>query len=516
MEITKGEIKEILDTLPIGYYADRPIAVNISETEPTSFYNLEKDEITFAYSNIEQALANVEDFNRETAIRSVLYHELSHAILTPQNLILTSKTADMVNIFEDERIETLLKDFYHDTDFKGLVKALNGDFTPQDSMDAFFQVVRQRKGKPKFLKKVNEIIYKYAMLGHNCDGHGCWQDGRWTINQYVEDIETLYDEIAKDFNANPQDYKNPLSISNSGNENSDFLDEKSWIKNAMECGYSKEEAEKLFEELKKHIDGNENDNDNEYCEAKEGEGDTECNGEQDKDHNGFGKLIIKKGFGGETISNLTDKLSAIISIFNKKNASGSAFTSYSGVINPKLCGNNDYRFFERKAEARGNNRFGSLHLTLWIDTSGSFYTNKNKTNALIKSLELIEKKNPNFSLDVVHCSCGQRLMPKNNRFIDPDGGNRLTNEVFDLYRQLQKGNTYNYNIFLFDGEAMPDRNNDTNTAFNKVDFNNCLFISDYDNERYLKTLKSAQVILTSNYVNELYDNVFTALHKAFR
>ena len=510
MEINKTEIKQILDTLPIGYYADRPITVNISETEETSFYDLEKDEITFAYNNIAVALENVEDFDKETAIRTVLYHELSHAILTPQNM----QIDDMLNIFEDERIETLLNDFYLNTDFKGMVYAETKDFIPQDEIGAFFKVVRCRQGKAEFLKRVEEIIYKYAMLGHNINCDEYWDRGTDTVNYYVKEVKKLYDDIAKDFRKNPNSYNIPNSMNNPSNATTP--NEMDWIRNAQRCGYTKEEAEKMFEELKKHFDNAENtENKTADDTANDTADDTADEGEPNGNKGGLGKLIIKQAFGGETVSSLNEKLANIISIFNKKNASGSAYTSYSGIINPKLCGNNNYRFFERKAETKGNNRFGSFHLTLWIDTSGSFYDNKNATNSLIKALELIEKKNPNFSLDIVHCSCGERLMPKGQRFINPDGGNHLDKKVFELYRKLQKSNTYNYNIFLFDGNANPDYIKGR-TTFNLVDFNNCMFISDYSNERYLNKMKSAQVILTTDYVGKLYENVFTALHRAFR
>ena len=58
----------------------------------------------------------------------MLYHELSHVILTPRTIFVrrNEEERDIINIFEDERIETLLQKFYIKVDFKDFVKQFNG------------------------------------------------------------------------------------------------------------------------------------------------------------------------------------------------------------------------------------------------------------------------------------------------------------------------------------------------------------------------------------------------------
>ena len=81
---------------------------------------------------------------------------------------------------------------------------------------------------------------------------------------------------------------------------------------------------------------------------------------------------------------------------------------------------------------------------------------------------------------------------------------------------MQKPNTFNYNIACFDGDACSDGGRGDH-GFGAFDHNNCVIISDDDNERYIsQDVKSAKVIYTTDYAEELIDNVVTALSKAFR
>ena len=81
---------------------------------------------------------------------------------------------------------------------------------------------------------------------------------------------------------------------------------------------------------------------------------------------------------------------------------------------------------------------------------------------------------------------------------------------------MQKPNTNNYTIACFDGDACSDGGRGDH-GFGAFDHNNCVIISDYDNERYIRNdVHSARVIYTRDYTNELIKNVVDALEKAFR
>lgn len=477
MKFEEKEVVEILKTLPIGYYAGRDIEVVFSTTEETSFYSVLEDKITFSLQNIFTALENSDSIELETAVRTVLYHETAHAILTPEHL----KVTDIINIFEDERIETLLEDFFMNTNFKGNIKAIcNYQGEKPTSLDeAFFFLVRFRQGRKELLEEVERIIYDFSALNRQTNS---W----WDIELYKDSIKNLYDALKKDYKDNEQAYQN-WNLNESNELQGDLTDFKT---RQISNGSSLESDKRDFaEQIREMLENSE--------------------------HSGKGEKIFKCGACSYVDTALIQKIERIFEKFNKRNNSGSAITNYSGVLNPRLCGNSDYRFFERKAIAKGQNKFGSLHLNLFIDVSGSFYPNKEVVNRLLKALEIISKKNSDFTFDVVHCEVGEQLKKGKEIYIEPGGGNRLTFGIVEIYKELQKPNTMNYNIFLFDGDAYPQKQRRI-TPFKALDFSNCAFISDSDNEEFLAKNTKSKVIITEKYVDELYKNVFEILEKAFR
>ena len=108
MELSFARCEQILDTLPIGYYTGRRIGISLDAQEETSFYSPMEDKIIVSYPIIaHRAKQMPEGANDEEAVRSMLYHEVSHAILTPQKM----RPQDDINIFEDERIESVLRNY---------------------------------------------------------------------------------------------------------------------------------------------------------------------------------------------------------------------------------------------------------------------------------------------------------------------------------------------------------------------------------------------------------------------
>ena len=171
MDINFAETKAIADTLPIGLYAKRRIPVSMSDKESTSYYNPISDEIVISYPIIKQGLEKaVEDTSfKETAVRSMEYHEVSHAILTPNNLPMP----DHINVFEDERIETILGDYYMDVDFKKQVLLVNGYTSkseikaPSSPFEYFYQIVRFGIGDKALVDEATRIIKKYSHITRN-------------------------------------------------------------------------------------------------------------------------------------------------------------------------------------------------------------------------------------------------------------------------------------------------------------------------------------------------------------
>ena len=214
--MTKYELDKILATLPIGYYAQRNIGITSSETEETSFYNPAEDAIVISLPIINTAIKNMPKGSlNENAVRAMLYHEVSHAILTANKPGLWS---DVLNVFEDERIETLLADYYLNVDFKRQVLAINNIRSeadipvPVDGWDYFCQVVRFRHGDKKDLETVDKIIKDYANLTS--------VDGYWW--GYAEEVEKFYRHCLSKFSKQPIENHMKTSRNRTNDVNTDL------------------------------------------------------------------------------------------------------------------------------------------------------------------------------------------------------------------------------------------------------------------------------------------------------
>lgn len=473
MKVFATEVKRVIDSLPIGLYANFRIPLDMDEKEECSFYNPREKCIVISYPQIATGLESVEDESHvETAIRSMVYHEVSHALLTPVILEIT----DIVNVFEDERIETLMAGYYHNVDFKKNVRLINnwdGISEPTNDFEKFYHTVRFRDGESAHLKMVDDLIEKWEWLRAGSNGY-------YNIS-YIEDIEKLYTAITGN--------KPPENQNEKGNGQSKVS--KSSETNGMEkdkkprgmCSDSevKDDFKKIGKDfMEKSLD-----------------------------------RFLESGMAKAELDNsILNSVGILFENFKKRTGGGSAMQSYSGIINPRNIARDDYRYFDRMAQNVGTNKFGSLHLNLFLDVSGSYRPNEAITNKIIVALEEIEKKNKFFSFDVVACGVSERKLSRKNRYIHPDGGNDLDEKIYQIFKDCQLPNTYNYNIVLFDGGAFSDspKPRETFSAFNVA---NCTIISDIDNRPYISgKVSAARVIYTRNYADELLKNILSALQLA--
>lgn len=499
MKVSLAQVEAILKTLPIGLYALSRVETTLSADEETSFYNPVTNSITISYPIIALGLEKVTNPSLvETAVRTMLYHEVSHAILTPRRLYNT----DIRNIAEDERIETVLKDYFLGVDFKWLVYQINDTGRkPMTALELFFNVVRLRKGTPRQLDLVRAFVEKWKTLSS-------LETDRWTLHAYCNDIEELFRKITGVNSDRPNAPAMTPPESEEGNGDGEKGEGADGDEMDGEDGENAHgNAEGTDEDAKSA--------DLARAKCEQAKGDS-ANPKQTAE-------LVAKTLSGVTTQMydavLHTSLQQIVQNFAKKNNSGSAMASYSGVLNPRACGREDYRFFDRMATVNGANSYGTLHLNLFIDRSGSFCASQDKVNTLLHSLLLLERSVPNFTFDVVTTGMDEQLLDKSTLFIECNGGNRITPRAFELVKELQKPNTYNYNIVLFDGDAHSDdsRADTEKILFKPYNINNCTIISDSNNRYYIeKSVYKAKVIYTRNYVRELYDNVLTVLRNAFR
>lgn len=496
MDITFARCEQILNTLPIGYYAGRRIGVSLQDDIPTSFYVPADDTIVISYPIIREGISKINDEKDiESVVRSMMYHEVSHAILTPERLEPRKEQRDAINIFEDERIETILRNYYHGVNFRKQVYDLNGGIhKPTNGTEAFFNAVRFGIAPKRYLDKINKILNNHAKLNRNAD--------YYESSSYVYEVWNLYREIAECFKSNPSSFS-PDAMTGDGDENGENKFNKMMAGDESEKGEENTELDAVIKDLVH---------------------DVAHSLEEIKGMISAG-LDIKSRLGQgqrQELYELQKTIEIIISNFNKKNSGGSGINTYSGVFNPRAIARGDYRYFERSSSVQGNNKFGTCHLNLFIDCSGSFYRSEDTINGVLEVLSSIERKNRNFTIDVAFCGMGVHVCKdKHERRIKCDGGNDLPSEMKEIFLSLQKQNTCNYNIVLFDGDAFSDyhgsnKNQHCCQVFGAFDYKQTTLVTDSDNVRYLgKGFTNAKVVVTDNYTQELIKNITQALTIAF-
>lgn len=512
MKATFLQVKAVTDTLPIGFYTNRKIEAVLTEDTESSWYDPLRDTINISYKQLTEGIERITEDKFEMVIRSNHYHEVAHAMLTPKKLPCPS----WFNIFEDERIERVTADLFYGIDFAEAFNAICGEMsTPATSPEhAFFNLVRYHHGAKKWLKRVDSIIEEYKTVHRNSEKEEAEFGNR--ADSYYYAVNRLWDEFCKEWKEDPKKAEGDCEgeeTKGDGKGKSKSKGYKGDIKETPENSEDKAEgdtSEGEGEEAKSRTTSTED------SEGKKPSTSAIISAEKMKAIMSTVADSMMKADFYQTVSTLFEN-------FHRKNSKGSGISGYSGVLNPRLADRPDYRMFERSVSSRGNNSFGTFHLNLYIDTSGSFRKNDEATNKIIKSLELIEQKNRNFTFDVITTGAEEKISPKSNRFISSHGGNHLSGEIFDIYRKMQLPQTYNYNIVLFDGDAysndvykpsikkwLPD-----GKGFQAFNNNNCMIISDPDNKGYIeKYAPTVKTIYTHNYVNELSDNVLKALQNA--
>ncbi len=512
MELTFGECKKILDILPLGYYCGRKIAVELDKEEATSFYSPAEDKIVVSLPIIQKGLESIaNEAEKETAIRSMLYHEVSHAILTPVRIfdyIGSEEGKYVFNVFEDERIETVLNDYYMDVNFKQQLFNIVGE-TPNvdvnDPRNVFYSVVRYRYGKKEWTDMVAELIRQYSQINRNSDADWC-KPREQRIDSYYYDIIDLWKQIKKDI----ADKSTPNDESNFEQAEQDLSDLLPNVEKGKATPVPNDKAETTNKSSKE--DSGESAETEENADAEIGES------ARNDLKNQISKILNNKCSNSPKMTSRLNQfqktLEMLIANFHKKNSNGNGYGAYSGVFNPRSVGREDYKYFDRKASVNGNNKYGTCHLNLVIDNSGSFYYNESIVNGILAILSDVERRNPDFYLDVSFI--GEQMTTCQNvreRSIKCGGGNTIPEDFTARMTKLQKTNSYNYNIVLFDGDALSDawscNFKKKCKLFHQIDQSQTCLITDSENSNYIDSYRftKAKVIVTEDYTGKLIENI---------
>lgn len=510
------EIENILKTLPVGYYIGRNVPLKLTN-ENGSYYVPMDDEAYISYPMLNNVMTKIEsklnDENIERLTRTLTYHEISHAFITPKSLSMNN----IVNAFEDERIESICRNYYKGVDFKELLMLVNDwDGKTEPAHDTPFSVwyslVRYHLGKPHFLIKVAALLKKYRKLHRFSD--------YWSSYNYKNEIMALYREVEKDFIEDElKKQRKAEEEAKAADEEKQKNDNTGMSMNAGDDNDAEEPDE--MNETEFNIVGQSEVSPEELREKQLEE---QLNKMSDEELQELFENItraadeeVKKLFENSQVyvnPGVQERLANII-LTNKKvtKSNASAINAYSGVFDPRSVIRDDYKWFVQQNRQGNVKQFSKIKLNLFIDNSGSFHSNETIVNQLLFALKKLEQQEPNFTFDLITMNTRFELKKKNKRELHCGGGNDIPAYSEGIIKKVQDRQSMNYNIVLFDGDALSNSTEGrSGKQFKRFNMPNTVMILEDSNRKYAETYcKGIRRIYSRRYATELIDQVCVAL-----
>lgn len=520
MKVSFAQCKSIFDTLPIGYYLGRNVDAELSETSPASYCDLGSESIILSYPTIAKSLAPVIAIDDiELQVRAHLYHELSHVILTPKEMnrhalanckrydLSSDEICAVLNIIEDERIETIMKDYYLNTDFRKSLIMENPHpailLKSQDPLQRFFAAVRFHQCKSTTaLRNIKEIIFNATGFTRNSDKWSpCDRRKKTPLQQYVEQSLWVYSTYFKN-KSQSSDAQNKAEEQKQNQESqpqAQGANSNSTASNAPQSP-TPEQAAHLLQQLKE--------DDSQIASPTTAQ-----------------RLVqdfVRQNLYNKDAAAIKSRVKRIVEGAMKKRAMQSASSNcYAGTINPRLVENHDYKWFTKKNNGSGGNRYSKIKINLFVDTSGSFCESIPKVNAILQAFRELENEIKDFSYDVISLEEQTEYVPKTTRSLKDRGCNFIGPETYGIYKQVQDPNARCVNIVVLDGYAWTSHRNGypdrmQNEKFmGAFDHPNCIIVSDPRNEHAITEYapQARSSILDNDYVTVFADKVFGTLER---
>lgn len=512
MKPSVGYCQDVLKTLPVGYYLGHPVSLRLDPTGDSTYIELDCERVTVSYKNICTALKNApDDIDPEPIIRALLYHEISHALLTPRCLLSTASSSliykccsrykngadkaayirahvhDIINIFEDERIETTCRDYYMNVDFKRLLVLLNGDpknFMNRDPIGKFFALVRYRIGSKEQLETVSNIIKNFC---------GCNYAMTFCENYVKAIIKLFASMLPSDFQYQPNSNEQDNDAMQDAQDNDTVQDDQndSKKKQTPPAPLSDDQIDALAQSIEEKLKA---------CPIT------------------IEKSQLKKAF--KTLS--TNREAAAIraqfervvqTALNKHKAQSSGSLGYSGRIDPRSVANKDYRWFAKKTQGSSVKRFSKIQFNLFCDDSGSFASSRLKMNAVILALKELAAANHDIQVKVIHCGAGVTVPDQDSPWLSCNSGSFFDGNIPRIYKEAQRPDATNINMVVFDGEFCTQKDITKDKAFGVFNHPNCIIVSDTDNKDYFNDYapQARKTFITERYaatfISQLLDQV---------
>ena len=520
---TINELKEIIKKYTISYYTSRKIEVKAADSD-TSYYDIESDTIVISIKSLKFA-------NSEANVRATFYHEVAHALYTPQNYFEIAKMLynednininisysdflTIANIIEDERIETIAANLILDVDFAENILTLSPYQEAKTPMHLLFNIVRLHTIPADFLSDKIKYVSPEYLISRNVYrnlkiGYRLYQDCVKYFNN-----KTINEETSKEMNESSSEEMNESSSEEMNESSSKEMNESS----------SEETNESSSEETNESSSEETNESSSEEMNESSSEETNESSSEETNEsikhkinrerHNIYSSALndIKtyQNISSRQTSNdilktkIKDYKKYFESALQSKGILTSSYssTSHFGKINKKLVGNDNFKWFTQNGnEVSSYNK--KININLWLDISDSYKENVLETTAIVRALSKTKEIN---NLKIVWCGYGQTVLNEINYSAYTHIANQYT-KLFDADKTIKELSTYRdaKNIVLYDGDFRPDE------TLRYMNNQNYIFILDYyENYKYADKLNKAKVIYTNKYTCELAKNLYNIL-----
>lgn len=563
MRITLEEMRDIAKRLPIGYYLGMKVPVTI-EPDGAAYCDIVKRVIHIGMPTLQIAADNIDAadaaaWDRETLLRCLLYHEVGHLLMTPAWLkhvcprlpegtyLSASDIRNVINIFEDERLESILAGNFLGVDFKKFVRLVNkGGTVSGTAVGRFYDVVRLRKTTPELSEAVDDAIASTSEISATTDYYDRDRySGFMFSSLYEHTMEALLgkvfppeeEEKDKDSSAlKPDEDKGEEESQPDAPESGEPDSEPAPESDKDEGDKDKDEKDERNEEREDapaHAPPPEppadDGKDEDATEAPPEPGETVGKG---KDEDAF--QIPRPVKSGESLQDaarrlfvepdaaVANTLRRFASRLAKRSGAQSAgrWSALHGRIDVRRDALDKERIFRRASDV-GDSLMSSVNLVLWIDTSGSFSDSEDVLNAILVAVaKAMGMSGGRLSVQVVKMDWIANVAGPNDWQIDACGGNCINRSYHHAWEKTRAKGRRNIDIVVFDGDAKSDGNPDVRmpdgrrveeAIWNHPD---CHIISDTSNRKYFRKLKRAHVTyITDGYAERLQDEVLKTLDR---
>ena len=528
MKITYEEMRDIAARLPVGYYLGRKVPV-IVEPSGGAYCDAIKCEIHIGMSLLAQAASHITaadaaKWDREKMLRCVLYHEVGHVLLTPKWLFNISVAKpdgsgcfprsttghDILNIFEDERLERMLSAFFIGVDFNGFVHLVNGGNNSGKTVtEKLYNAIRLRKTTPAISTEVDDAIQSLVGISGATDAYD-EIGSAYAYTAYSRKVDHLVklilDESEKEQSEESGGGEQQQQQSG-GEQQSDAEQEKpqgepegggdSGEDEGDKSEEKSEDADKSSKFGKDDADGededksNGEDKNNGEDEGKDNEDDADGKGEDEAedDEHGDGDdgdddedpeaggesgeseppdgcqkpraVSMSPGalktLAGQIFSTPTPEVAKTLGRFaqriSKKKGMQAAgrWSALHGKIDTRRDAMDKERIFRRSSDV-GERLMSAVNLTLWVDHSGSFCGSKDVLNQILAATATAMKMSGGkLAVNVVKMEEYATVADEHAWAVDPSGDNDINNSYVAAWERTRRKERRNIDIVVFDG-----------------------------------------------------------------